>query len=187
MEQKEFGGVIIASGKTRVAFSPRFAFMDKLPAQIQEIVQIYAAPLTLYARQFFAQSQYHDAEEVVQDVFFRLSKQGMIPENVGAWLYKSVRNGAISLARSEKRRDKREQTRITPPYFQPVPQPDDEFDSVALKNALESLEREQREIVTLHLWGNRSFAEIGELLAKSKTTVFRRYEEALEILRQKLQ
>ncbi|MCL2347237.1 MAG: RNA polymerase sigma factor [Planctomycetaceae bacterium] len=175
--------------------------MGDVPEIIQELMSRHAAPLTLYARQFFSGGDFAAAEEVVQDVFFRLSRQlvgqmsrqtsrqretpgmtdnGMM-EHVEAWLYRSVRNGAISEARSHRRRRNRENARNAVPFFEQ--DAETLLDAELVTEKLQTLDRELREIVTLHLWGERSFAEIGKLLGKSKATVFRRYEEALETLR----
>ena len=156
--------------------------MSISPTIIEETVKAHAAALTLYARQFFADRSFHVAEEVVQEVFYRLSRQPALPENLTAWLYAAVRNGAISAARGDQRRKKREVLRTRqPPLFKP--DAESPFDAEKITLCLEKLDREEREIVTLHLWSGLPFAEIATLLGLSKTTVFRRYESALETLR----
>ena len=162
-------------------------FVD-VPTIIEELVKKHAAALTLYARQFFDNGSFHAAEEVVQEVFHRLSGQPTLPENLVAWLYTAVRNGAISAARSDKRRERREATR-QPPLFQPQCQFDDEspLDTEKIALCLAKLDGEYREIVTLHIWSDLPFSEIASLLGKPKTTVWRQYKEALEMLRGMLQ
>ena len=165
------------------------SFVD-VPTIIEELVKTHAAALTLYARQFFENGSFHAAEEVVQEVFHRLSQQPNLPENPVAWLYTAVRNGAISAARSDKRRERRETnwhgtnwhgaTR-QPPLFQP--DDDSPLDTEKIALCLAKLDGEDREIVTLHLWSDLPFSEIASLLGKPKTTVYRRYQEALEVLR----
>ena len=159
-------------------------FVD-VPTIIEELVKTHAAALTLYARQFFENSSFHVAEEVVQEVFHRLSQQPNQPENPVAWLYTAVRNGAISAARSDKRRERRETnwhgaTR-QPSLFQP--DEDSPLDTEKIALCLAKLSGEDREIVTLHLWSDLPFSEIASLLGKPKTTVYRQYKEALEVLR----
>jgi len=156
------------------------------PTIIEELVKNHAAALTLYARQFFEKGSFHAAEEVVQEVFHRLSRQPNLPENMTAWLYVAVRNGAIAAARSDKRRQRREtvqcrETSRQPPLFQP--DDDSPVDGEKIALCLAKLGREEREIVTLHLWSDLPFSEIASLLGKPKTTVYRQYKEALEVLR----
>ena len=160
------------------------------PTIIEETVKTHTAALTLYARQFFENNSFHAAEEVVQEVFHRLSRLPSLPENLVGWLYTAVRNGAISAARSDKRRERRESnwhganwhgaTR-QPPLFQP--DDDSPLDSEKIALCLAKLDGENREIVTLHLWSDLPFSEIASLLGKPKTTVYRQYKEALEVLR----
>ena len=141
--------------------------MTTLPTdRFQEIVKLHAAPLTLYARQFFEQHDFHAAEEVVQDVLFRLSQQPNEPEHLAAWLYKSVRNAAITAARSVQRRKRRESTWI--PFFQQTRDEDAEH----IASLLEKLEPVQREIVMLYIWGDRPFKEIAGILNMPMTSVY---------------
>jgi len=161
-----------------------------VPTIIEELVKTHAAALMLYARQFFENGSFHAAEDVVQEVFHRLSRQPTLPENPAAWLYTAVRNGAISAARGDKRRQRRETTRCQeasrqPPLFQPQCQSDGEspVDGEKIALCLAKLGSEEREIVTLHLWSDLPFSEIASLLGKPKTTVYRQYKEALEVLR----
>jgi RNA polymerase sigma-70 factor (ECF subfamily) len=159
--------------------------MTILPDKFQEIVGHYAAPLTLYARQFFETDDFHAGEEVVQDVLYRLTQQKTEPPNLPAWLYKAVKNGAIAAARSQKRRKQRESKHAPVPYFE-----DDrsnELDVEETELYLKKLSTEQREIVTLHIWGGFSFANIGSSLGISAATAFRRYSEAIETLREEVE
>ena len=154
-------------------------------SRLREIMARHAAPLTLYARQFTRQYRDdHAAEDVVQDAFFRLSREESEIENPVAWLYRTVRNGAISQKRSDKRRAKRENAVRRAPWFETNPA--NRLDAELVVETLQTLPPELREIITLHLWGERSFAEIAELLGTSKATAFRRYEEALTALRKLL-
>ena len=164
-------------------------FVD-VPTIIEELVKKHAAALTLYARQFFDNGSFHAAEEVVQEVFHRLSGQPNLPENLVGWLYTAVRNGAISAARSDKRRQRRETNwhganwygaSRQPPMFQPDDDSPLDIEKIAL--CLAKLDGECREIVTLHIWSDLPFSEIAALLGKPKTTVWRQYKEALELLR----
>src|SRR5260370_933256 len=69
------------------------------PDQLGQLVDRHAAALALYARQWCA-----TPEDVVQEAFLKLVTQHLGPRNVVPWLYRVVRNGAVSASRSEKRR-----------------------------------------------------------------------------------
>jgi len=56
-----------------------------------------------------------------------------------------------------------------------------------LMKSLDALPMEQREVVIARIWGGLTFDEIAALTGDSRTTVFRRYGEALEVLREKLE
>ena len=152
-------------------------------ALIEDVVETYIDALVLYARQFFANRSLHDAEDVVQDAFSRLSQQPRMPENVSAWLYTVVRNTAHNALRSNIRRKTHEAE-----YRQTLLQPDEEspIDLEKVELWLEQIDAVQREIVTLHIWSNLTFIDIAKLTQLSRTTVIRRYEEALETLKRLL-
>ena len=48
-------------------------------------------------------------EDIVQDAFVALARQGSQPDRAVAWLYRVVRNGAIAASRQSRRRRRREQ------------------------------------------------------------------------------
>jgi RNA polymerase sigma-70 factor (ECF subfamily) len=150
-------------------------------SRLREIMAQHAGPLTLYARQFL---DGHAAEDVVQEALFRLTLEKTDLENPVAWLYRTVRNGAISQKRSDQRRAKRENAKRHEPWFEHDPA--NQLDAELVAETLQTLSPELREIITLHVWGELSFAEIAELLGTSKATAFRRYEEGLTALRQLL-
>ena len=63
----------------------------------------HAPALVLYARQWADAS-----EDVVQEALLKLTCQKRLPDDPVAWLFRVVRNGAISQAREQSRRRKRE-------------------------------------------------------------------------------
>src|SRR5215831_5553892 len=73
------------------------------PDVLGKLVDDHAAALVLYARQWCA-----SPEDVVQEAFVKLSLQRIPPDNALAWLYRVVRNAAVSAARADKRRRKHE-------------------------------------------------------------------------------
>src|SRR3954447_24117317 len=132
------------------------------PEVFGQLVDEHAAALELYARQWCAAP-----EDVVQEAFLKLVTQRRMPRNVVPWLFRVVRNQAISVLRSAQRRRKHE---IRAAEQNPQKLFGGEGAAVADKGgigavldgetaarALETLPEQQREIITLHLWGGLTF------------------------------
>ena len=73
------------------------------PAEVARLIDAHAAPLVLCARQWCA-----EPEDVVQEAFVKLVRQGRPPVDAVAWLYRVVRNGAIDASKMARRRQRRE-------------------------------------------------------------------------------
>lgn len=144
------------------------------------LVDQHAPGLLLYARQWCAAP-----EDIVQDAFIKLLTQQRSPDNAAAWLYRVVRNAAISAQRAAQRRRRHEDAaaRQTPSWFQPS---DSTLDVQAVTAMLEQLPGEQREIITLHLWAGLSFAAIAEVAGCSSSSAHRWYAAGLAALRERL-
>src|SRR4051794_7612175 len=63
----------------------------------------HLAALVLFARQWC-----RAPEDVVQETFIKLAKQKEAPMHPVAWMYRAVRNRAVSQSRSERRRQNHE-------------------------------------------------------------------------------
>jgi RNA polymerase sigma factor (sigma-70 family) len=151
------------------------------PQYLSQLLDQQYAPLVLYARQWC-----RTAEDVVQEALVRLVRQCPPPDNVVGWLYRVVRNEAISAGRSARRRGSRE-TAVAhrgEPWF--VSLPGDTLDAAAATAALEELPPDQREAIIARLWGGLSLEELAELTSTSTSTAHRRYEAGLITLRERL-
>lgn len=151
------------------------------PAALGELLDKQGPPLVLFARQWC-----EVPEDVVQEAFVQLVRQSRPPDNVLGWLYRVVRNGAISAGRSATRR-RRHETRVAeshPLWFEP--QREGGLDPEAAAAALSELAVADREVIVAYLWGGLSFAALGELIGVSASTAHRRYEAALAQLRERL-
>jgi RNA polymerase sigma-70 factor (ECF subfamily) len=122
----------------------------------------------------------------VQEAFIELARQAQSPDRVVAWLYKVVRNRAISHARSAGRRKKYETAAAAQhaPWFEPAP--GSSLDAQAATRALRELSAAHREVIVARLWGGLSFEQISELVGASVSTAHRRYFEGLSHLRERL-
>ena len=151
------------------------------PETLQRLLAEHRGALLLYARQWCAVP-----EDVVQEAFLQLVRQREEPQNVVGWLYRVVRNRAISAARSAGRRARHEATAADhgEPWF--VGTAELRIDAEAATAALKRLPMELRETVVARIWGGLSFAEIAELIGTSSSTAARRYQDGLVAMRERL-
>jgi|SRR5579863_9122234 len=151
-------------------------------AQLIQWFDAYAAPLALYARQWLTR---HGAEDVVQEAFVRLMLQSKAPENVRAWLYRTVRNEAISQWRSTRRRERRERSAARDePLFEAAP--GEWIDAQAAAEAMQLLPAQSREIIVLRIWGQLKLAEIAQITGTPLSSVFHQYQQGLAEIRKRL-
>jgi RNA polymerase sigma-70 factor (ECF subfamily) len=151
------------------------------PELLGRLVDQHAAALVLYARQWSAVP-----EDVVQEAFLKLVAHRPPPDNPVPWLYRVVRNAAVSAARTERRRQRHEAVAAArAPWF--AADADTEgLDAAAAKAALQALPPEQREVIVAHLWGGLTFEQIAVLAGGSSSTAHRRYVAGLTNLRERL-
>jgi len=151
------------------------------PELLGRLVDRHAAALVLYARQWCAAP-----EDVVQEAFVKLTLQRPPPDNPLAWLYRVVRNAAVSAARADRRR-RRHETRAAERaavWFEAAPGA--ALDGRAASAALHGLPLEQREAIVAHLWGGLTFTEIAAVAGCSSSTAHRWYVAGLNALRERL-
>jgi RNA polymerase sigma-70 factor (ECF subfamily) len=151
------------------------------PQRLGQLIDDHAAALALYAAQWCCAP-----DDVVQEAFLRLAGQGRPPDNAVAWLYRAVRNGALSAARSEQRRRRHESGAAANGPRWLLPSEGTALDAAAAAEALQALPLELREPLVAHLWGGLAFERIGELMGVSTSTAHRRYLEGLARLRERL-
>jgi RNA polymerase sigma factor (sigma-70 family) len=170
------------------------------PTTLSRAFDSYSAGLALYARQWL---DAESARDVVQEAFIRLMRQPVEPHHVKAWLYRTVRNAAFDVRRSQRRREQREResaekTRVGqgPGPWRPSPgvgagvfdsRPDDLIDAATAAEALARLPDEQRETVTLRIWGGLSWVQIAELTDATVSTAFSRYKAGLAAIRVRME
>ena len=151
-------------------------------ASVTELFRAHASALLLYARQWLEPTA---AEDVVQEVFVRLLAGRRMPDEPRTWLFRCVRNAAISAWRSRRRRDMREQSSASAAWF--VARPEDRIDAKAAQEALTKLAPGQREIVTLRIWSGLTLAEIGDVTGLPTSTIHDQYRAALKEMREQLE
>lgn len=151
----------------------------------QTWLESHANALYLFARQHCRVPS--DAEDLLQEALVeswtRHTGEGFPPLPL---IYSTIRRRAIDQARSLDRRQARERVAASqgPEWF--VQNFDGDDDARLVQAALQRLPEEQREILTLKIWGEMTFREIAEVLAVPMNTVASRYRYALESLRETL-
>lgn len=153
--------------------------------------------LLLFARQQTRSQE--DAEDVLQDAIIKLVEKIQANEFVGGmdswqpYLYTTIRRLAIDLSRKDDRRRRREDivsiedcpaAPINDPWFD-TDSSDDET-RAQLERGLRALPPKFAEVIVMKIWGERTFAEIGEALDISQNTAASRYRYGLEALRKEL-
>ena len=154
------------------------------PARLSEWYDAYCDRLLLYARTWLDADA---AQDVVQAAFARLMSQTQAPSDVQAWLFRTVRNGAITRLR-EAQRHKRHDRRLSEKsssWFEN--RPDDLIDGRAAQQVLMSLPEPQREVVLLRIWGQLTLAQIAQIVGSPVTTVHSRYKAALAAIRERME
>ena len=145
----------------------------------------HGAKLLLFARQQARNP--HDAEDLVQEAFVRIWRlYGHTGEVAPGLVYRAIRRLAIDWARSLDRRKIREQ-KVSDEF--PLHQSftfsmeRDEREKAILRT-VDRLPPEQKEVLTLKIWGELTFDEIGRTLDLSLNTVASRYRYALQKLKE---
>lgn len=151
------------------------------PELLARLLDEHGPALVLYARQWC-----RSPEDAVQEAFMELVRQRVAPENLVAWLFRVVRNGAISASRAESRRHRREAAvaQSRDPWFDAAN--DRRLDASAAAEALAELPLDQRETIVARLWGGLTLEEVAQLTGTSAATALRRYRAGLEALRERL-
>jgi RNA polymerase sigma-70 factor (ECF subfamily) len=151
------------------------------PELLERLLDAHAAALVLYARQWC-----RTPEDVVQEAFLKLVAVRQAPDNPVPWLYRVVRNGALSAARAARRRRHHEAIAAAraPAWLVSPEVPG--LDVEATTAALQGLPPEQREVIVAHLWGGLSFGQIAEVAGCSASTAHRWYVAGLLALRERL-
>lgn len=143
---------------------------------VAEAVDRWAGVLTSWLR-----SRSASPEDIVQETFCRLACLDRPPERMAAWLFQVALNFSREDARRAKRRLQREQGRA---QSESIPsQVHQEIVHQEVREAIEKLPTEHRDLVIARLWAGLTLQESAELLQLSTTTAHRRYQESLAKLR----
>lgn len=164
----------------------------------REWLELHGPRLLLFARQQTRSQE--DAEDVLQDAIVKLVEKIRSEEFVGgpdAWqpyLFTTIRRLAIDLSRRDDRRRRREdlvgtdEEAIQAEAFDPWFESDSSDDETRtqLESKLRELPPKFAEVIVMKIWGERTFAEIGDALGISQNTAASRYRYGLDALKKSL-
>lgn len=123
--------------------------------------------------------------DLLQDVFLKLAQGRFHPDDLDherAFLLRMIHHAAIDRIRRNKVRSDHA-ARATAELFEKSPDPDREAFRHQLEKALAGLPIEQREVVVLKLWQERTFEEIARICDIPQNTAASRYRYGLDKLR----
>jgi len=153
-------------------------------AEIESLYRQHGPALLLFATALAGERS--RAQDAVHQVFLKLIEDGNLRKaaNKKAYVFTCVRNALLNEARLLRRTISFEPD--SPWFYAP------EHDSsicgrdaeLGLRRALLGLSDDQREIVVLHIWGELTFQELGDLLEISHNTAASRYRYGLAKLRE---
>jgi len=158
-----------------------------------QLVRRYESALLRHAKALLGETGAH--EDVVQESLLKLARGGVeIPAAVagdpeaerralGAWLHKVVRNGCMDVLKTESRRKKRERAAATPEAAPSTP-PEVEVEDTRgfVRAAIAALPSDQREVLALRLFEERSYREIADVTGKKVGTIGWLVSEGLQTL-----
>jgi len=143
----------------------------------ENLYRTKAPALILYGRALGL--SHAEAEDVLQETFIALTQRPQPPELPEHYCLRSFRNRALNYRRSAWRRLTRELESSR--WFERGPT-ETSVEQAAMRG-LAALPRDQREVIVLKIWHQRTFDDIGELLAISPNTAAGRYRYGLQKLR----
>ncbi len=152
------------------------------PAAIELMWDRYAGDLLALLQAVLGSKQ--DAEDVLQTVFVRMVRQRRhlaAARRLDAYVCQIARHEASRFLK--QRRKPRGESPREPWLVGAEPDAAGQETAETLQAALAQLPAVQREVVVLKIYRDKTFVEIGGLLALSQNTVASRYRYALEKLR----
>ena len=151
---------------------------DRNTAEIEALYLKHGAALLLFASAISGERS--RAQDAVHQVFVKAIENGSLSRATDkkAYLFACVRNAVLNDA---KFRNRNADLDVDSAWFSPPNR--DYAEERNLRRALSDLPDDQREVIVLHIWGELTFSEIGDLLGVSSNTAASRYRYALARLR----
>jgi RNA polymerase sigma-70 factor (ECF subfamily) len=147
-------------------------------ADVRQLYEQHGRALLAYASALLRDPS--AAEDVLHQVFLKLlGGRAAINGEPRAYLFRSVRNGALNHIRGQSREVELDDAVLW------LESPGASRETVlALQSALERLPREQREVVVLHVWGQLTFEETAAVVGTPPNTAASRYRYGIAKLKE---
>jgi len=161
---------------------------DAIEIWLRSLHDQYGASLYRYALALTCSVE--DAQDAVQEVFARISRQPKRftdVRNIRAYLFAATRNAAYSVLRGRKRCEVLHEAICSD--IAAVCAPDTRQMSatiIVIREAIAGLSIEQREVLVLKILDQMTFKEIAQTVKASMNTVAGRYRYGIEKLRKAL-
>jgi RNA polymerase sigma-70 factor (ECF subfamily) len=118
------------------------------------------------------------AEDAVQEAFFRVFRLGVTPDNLKAYVFRSVRNISIDQLRRNAKL-----VELNRDFIFDSSGPDEDLDAKEFKESvvrvLGMLSADERETIVQHIYGGLTFREIAEIRGDPVGTVASWYRRGL--------
>jgi len=123
------------------------------------------------------------AEDAVQEAVFKCLRLEVKPENLKAYMFRSVRNAAIDILRKRGKESSLADNYIFASSPNPAELLQEKQFHQAVAKALVGLSDDESETIVQHLYADLTFREIADLRERSLGTVASWYRRGLEKLR----
>lgn len=150
-------------------------------AEVEQVYRKHGSALLLFATAISGERS--RAQDAVHQVFLKLVEDGSLLQavDVKAYLFACVRNAVLN---DLKARQRNVALDCECAWFDP---PDKDYAAErSLRRAMAALPDDQQQVILLHVWGELTFLQIGELLDISSNTAASRYRYALAKLRESM-
>lgn len=157
---------------------------DNNPSALELIWDHYANDLLTYLTSILKSR--HNAEDVLQEVFITIARKSQLiskTQRFKSYLFKMTSNHAMDYIRKEKR--KKSDANKKQQYTDLIGHSSSEEDEIIkeeneeLINALKKISQEQRSIIMLKIFNDKTFHEIADFLNISDNTAASRYRYGL--------
>lgn len=182
------------SVKTEQTHRPDREILDRLLLAVgagdrEALARLYEETRgAVYAAALGVLRNHHEAQDVTQEAFVRIWENAPGYRSQGspmAWMLTITRNLALMSLRREGRKGE-----LSPEEWESIPAGEEQEaaeDRMALREALASLDSEERQVILLHAVSGLKHREIAGVLGRPLSTVLSRYQRGLKKLKKQLE